>query len=172
MKTVYSRTKVLSNERPRQSAAVKDKNGNILNDKESKTERWYEYFYEVLNRENPSNQVSIVEREAFSIATEEIDLSEPSSAEIKEAKKHLKNGKAPGIDNIQAEQLLLKADNDFATIKVKEIIDRMLGEERTPGKWRKGLIVLTINLKRCRKEVIWKTGKTGVESRCLQSSAR
>jgi len=51
---------VLGNERPRQSAAVKDKNGNILNNKESKTKRWYEHFNEVLNRENPSNQVSIV----------------------------------------------------------------------------------------------------------------
>ena len=30
-------------------------------------------------------------------------------------------GKAPGIDNLQAE--LLKADIDYATTKVKEIID-------------------------------------------------
>ena len=37
MKTLYTLTKVLSNERPRQSAAVIDKNGKILNDKESKT---------------------------------------------------------------------------------------------------------------------------------------
>jgi len=52
----------------------------------------------------------------------EIDTSEPSRAEIKEAIKHLKNGKALGIDNIQAE-LPKKADIDFATIKVKEIIN-------------------------------------------------
>jgi len=52
---------------------------------------------------------------------------------------HLNNGKAPGIDNIRAE--LRKADIDFATIKVKEIIDRVLREEIAPGKWRKGLIV-------------------------------
>lgn len=30
MKTLYTLTKVLSNERPRQSAAVMDKNGKIL----------------------------------------------------------------------------------------------------------------------------------------------
>ena len=48
---------------------------------------------------------------------EEIDTSEPSRAEIKGAKKHLKNAKAPGIDNMQAE--LLKVDIDFATIKVE-----------------------------------------------------
>ena len=32
MKTLYTLTKVLSNEKPRQSAAVMDKNGKILND--------------------------------------------------------------------------------------------------------------------------------------------
>lgn len=69
----------------------------------------------------------------------EIDTSEPIRAKIKEAIKHLKNVKAPGIDNIQAE--LLKAGINFATIKVKEIIDIVLREEKTPGKWRKGLIV-------------------------------
>ena len=46
MKTLYTLTKVLSNERPRQSAAVMDKTGKILNDKESKLRS-----SEVLNRE-------------------------------------------------------------------------------------------------------------------------
>ena len=55
---------------------------------------------------------------------------------MKKAIGHLKNGKGPGIDTIQAE--LLKADIDFATTKIKEIIDVVWGEEKTPGRWRKG----------------------------------
>ena len=51
----------------------------------------------------------------------------------------MKNEKAPGIDKIQAE--LLKADIDYATTKVKEIIDTVRRDEKTPRKWRKGLIV-------------------------------
>ena len=39
MKTLYTLTKVLSNERPRQSAAVMGKNVKILNDKESNRDR-------------------------------------------------------------------------------------------------------------------------------------
>ena len=39
MKTLYTLTKVLSNERPRQSAAVMGKNVKILNDKESNKDR-------------------------------------------------------------------------------------------------------------------------------------
>ena len=72
-------------------------------------------FSEVLSRENPSNPVSDME---LPDETEEIDTSEPSRGEVRKAIGHLKNGKAPGIDNIQAE--MLKADVDYATTKVKE----------------------------------------------------
>ena len=138
MKTLYTLTTVLSNERPRQSAAVMDKNGKILNGKESKTRRWLEHFTEVLNRENPSNPTSEAEIE-LSDEGEEIETREPSRAVVRKAIGHLKNGKAPGIDNIQA--VLLKADIDHATTKVKEIIDVVWREKKTPEKWRKGLII-------------------------------
>ena len=137
MKTLYTLTKVLSNERPRQSAAVMDKNGKILNDKESKTKRWLEHFSEVLNRENPSNPVSDIEIE-LPDEIEQIDTSEPSKIEVRKAIGHLKNGKAPGIENLQAE--MLKADIKYATTKVKEIIDIVWRDEKTARKWRKGLI--------------------------------
>ena len=51
---------------------------------------------------------------------EEIDTSEPSTAEVRKAIEHLKNGKAPGIDNIQVEPL--KADIYYATTNVIIII--------------------------------------------------
>ena len=70
---------------------------------------------------------------------EEIDTSEPIRAEVGKAIRHLKNGKAPGIDNIQAE--LLKASIDNATTTVKEIMDIVWRAEKTPRKWRKGLTV-------------------------------
>ena len=150
MKTLYTLTKVLSNERPRQSAAVMDKNGKILNDKESKTKRWLEHFSEVLNRNNPSNPVSDIEIE-LPDKIEQIDTSEPSRIEVRKAIGHLKNGKAPGIDNLQAE--MLKADIEYATTKVKEIIDIVWRDEKPARKWRKGLIVKLPkkgNLKECK----------------------
>ena len=82
MKTLYTLTKVLSNERPRQSAAVTDKTGKILNDKKSTIRRWLEHFSEVLNRENPSNPICEIEIEVPD-EIEEIDTSEPSRAEVK-----------------------------------------------------------------------------------------
>ena len=64
-----------SHERTRQSPAVMDKNGKILYDKESKTKRWLEHFFEVLNRENPSNPESEMKIE-LPDEIEEIDTSE------------------------------------------------------------------------------------------------
>ena len=90
-----------------------------------------EHFSEVLNRENPSNPVSEMEIE-LPDEIEEIDTSEPSRGEGRKGIGHLKNGKAPGIDNIQAE--LLKADVDYATTKVKEIIHIVWRDEKTPRK--------------------------------------
>ena len=84
-----------------------------------------EHFSEVLNRENPSNPVHEMEIE-LPDEIEEIDT--------------------PGIDNMQAE--LLKADIEYATSKVKEIIDIVWRDEKTPRKWRKGLIV------KCRRKEI------------------
>ena len=98
-----------------------DKNGKILNYKKSKTKRCLEHFTEVLNRENPSNPVSEM-KIVLPDEIEEIDASEPSRAEVRKATGHLKNGKAPGIDNVQAE--LLKTGIDYATTKVKEIMDK------------------------------------------------
>ena len=59
MKTFFPQTKVLRNQRHTRCATVKDKNGNILSDKQSKTKRWYEHCNEVLNRENLRNPASI-----------------------------------------------------------------------------------------------------------------
>ena len=56
-KTLFTLTIVLSNERPRQSAAAMDKNCKIINDKEGKTKQWLEHFSEVLDGESLSNPV-------------------------------------------------------------------------------------------------------------------
>ena len=73
---------------------------------------------------------------------EEVDTSEPSRAEVRKAIGHLKNGKAPGIDNIQVE--LLKSDIGYATTKVKEIIDIVWRDEKAPRKWRKGRLIVKL----------------------------
>ena len=79
MKTLYGLTKILCNEKPKQSTAVLDKNGN-LNKKEEVQTRWMEHFKEVFNRgesENPVLSDEVYESKLGDII-EEILVSEPT----------------------------------------------------------------------------------------------
>ena len=55
MRTLYGLIKSLSNERPRRSGAILDKDGNLLSSKEEIQARWTEHFQDVLNRGAPTN---------------------------------------------------------------------------------------------------------------------
>ena len=72
---------------------------------------------------------------------------EPSRAEMKQAKNTRKNGRALGIEYV------LRIV-DYATTKAKEIVDMVWREDRTLGKWKKGLILRLLqksNLKKFKK---------------------
>ena len=117
--------------------------------REEMRKRWAEHFAEVLNREEPIEPVRDEESQTEEI--EEIDCTKPRLAEIKTAIKGLKNGKASGIDDITSE--MLKADINFTAKRVKELLDKVWEQEKTPEKWRRGLIIKLPkkgNLRECR----------------------
>ena len=104
---------------------------------------------EILNREEPAHPINEEDCEQQGIA--DIDTGPVSKAEIRRAIKSLKNGKAPGEDMITAE--LLKADLEFTTDRVKELIDTIWSLEKVPLKWKRGLIIKIPkkgNLKECK----------------------
>ena len=153
MKTLYSLTKTLCNERPKQSTAVMDKEGNTLSKKKDIQERWTEHFKEILNRDTPSNPITIADVEELNLGEviNEIATNEPTLDEVKKAVKKLKNGKAPGIDNITAE--LLKTEIEFSSSKIQEILAKVWRFETIPEAWRRGLIIKLPkkgNLKDCK----------------------
>ena len=74
-----------------------------------------------------------------------------SKAEIRRAIEGLKNGKASGEDMITAG--LLKADLEFTTDRVKELIDTIWSLEKVPLKWKRELInkiLKKANLRECK----------------------
>ena len=87
-----------------QSKTKSPKDGKLLILEEAQDARWAEYFSELLNRPPPEAEPEI------SIAIEglHIETSTPSNEEIINAIKALKNNKAPGPDNLNAE--LFKTD--------------------------------------------------------------
>ena len=137
MKTLYSLTKTICNDKPRQSTVVNDRNGNALTSNEDRRKRWKEHFMEILNREEPADPINEDVNEQQDTA--DIDTGPVSKAEIRRAIKTLKNGKAPGKDMITAE--LLKADLEFTTDRVKELIDTIWSLEKVPLKWKRGLFI-------------------------------
>ena len=118
MKTLYSLTKTICNNKPRQSTVVNDRNGNALTSNENRKKWWKEHFMEILNGEEPAYLINVEDCEQHGIPN--IDTGPVTKAEIRRAIKSLKNGKAPGEDMITE---LLKVDLEFATDRVKELID-------------------------------------------------
>ena len=133
MKTLHSLTKTIYNDKPKQSTVVNDRNGNALTSNEDRRKWWKEHFMEILNREEPADPINEEVNEQQDTA--DIDTGPVSKAEIRRAKKTLKNGK----DMITAE--LLRADLEFTTDRVKELIDTIWSLEKVPLKWKRGLII-------------------------------
>ena len=100
--------------------------------------RWRAYFEEILNRDDPPITTDVNEQH------EELDINVDtiSKEEIKSVLKEIKNGKAPGIDNIPAE--LLKADTFCTTMAVNMLHDILLSTwdtERVPNDLKVGIII-------------------------------
>jgi hypothetical protein len=135
-KELYSIVKQLTGQTTRQAAAVKSKNGELLKSKEARLVRWKEHFQEVLNRDTPEEPPQEEEEEG----RKELDISveAPTLQEILTALKALRNGKAPGADQISAE--MLKADPEQTSIELKRIFDLIWEKETVPTQWTKGLI--------------------------------
>ena len=71
----------------------------VLISEETQDARWAEYFSEILNRSPPETEPDI----PVAVEDLEIETSPPSKEEISNAIKALKNNKAPGPDNLNAE---------------------------------------------------------------------
>ena len=149
MKTLYSLTKKLTNEKPRSSVTIKDKQNNIITNSEDRRDRWREHFSEILNRDDPEDPIE--EEESTETEMTNINTNPPTLNEIYNAIKMLKNGKAPGHDGIQAE--LLKSDIHYTSKKLQVIFNEIWEKEQTPTNWRRGLIFKIPkkgNLKECK----------------------
>ena len=78
---------------------ITDKQGRTLTSEAEVEARWAEHFSKVLNRPPPTVEAEIQEPETVL----DINTAPPEEKEIVSAIKSLKNGKAPGQDNLNAE---------------------------------------------------------------------
>ena len=134
---LYQTAKKITNSRQRQVAAVKNKRGEIIKDKNAGLERWAEHFEEVLVREALTNPVE--ENEVETDEIRKMDTTEIREAEVRQTLKKTKIGRTPEIDGIPVE--LYKADSDVAVKELTRLFNRIWHEEKVPDQWKKSLIV-------------------------------
>ena len=86
MRALYGLTKVLSNERPKHNAAIKDKDGNLLTvrGKDVEVEGRFQRDLKPRGQENPVAEKDVVMQEIA-----EISVDPPTTAEIKSAIRRL-----------------------------------------------------------------------------------
>lgn len=69
-------TMTMCNEKPRQSTALRDMDGDLISVRGAIKMRWIEHFREVFNREEPENPITDDEECEFGDRIEEIVVTE------------------------------------------------------------------------------------------------
>lgn len=115
---------------------IRSPDGTLAATNEQQTEVWTNYFSEHLNKPPTTVPRSPVDniRQAL-----RFNADTPSRSELKAAFKYLKNGKAPGADNISPE--MFKVAVDFSTDILMNVIGQVWDAEDIPDEWTEGLII-------------------------------
>ena len=101
MGTLYRITKTLSGGFRSTDTPVRKLDGKLASSREEELTCWKDHFERVLNQECPTTEAEIRENGD----TLDINTDPPTLGEVKQAIRLLKNGKAPGIDQVHAEML-------------------------------------------------------------------
>lgn len=109
----------------------KNKQGDILNDRDDILLRWVEHFSELLGSDEN------VTPEQFEARNKD-QVEDPNIDDIRKAIRRLKNYKAPGQDGMPSE--LYKQGGDTLEKALLEIILKVWHQQRMPDKWQVGLI--------------------------------
>ena len=111
---------------------IKYQTGDMLTDEVKIKEKWGEYFSNLLNVENASEQLGKVP------AVEE-PIHEMSREEVKNALERMKKGKAAGSSGLPIDRI--KHIGESGVDIMHEILKRVWEEEQMPEEWTKSEIV-------------------------------
>ncbi|GFR83528.1 retrovirus-related Pol polyprotein from type-1 retrotransposable element R2 [Elysia marginata] len=134
-KESYSATRKLAVKFQQTNKPIKDKDGNTLSSTEEQLKRWTEHFTTVLNRPPPDIPPDIAPAEAEL----QINIEQPSKAEIKKAITALRNGKAAGPDEIPPEAI--KADMETSVNLLYDLLGKIWIKEEMQAEWREGIVI-------------------------------
>ena len=128
----------LTGEKGGTNTVVNNKTGRPKNERSERLKVWKEHFDKVLNKESPIRPIQPHEMETRQ-NDREFHIGPFRPAEVKNAIKLTKNGKATGFDNVVSE--LLKTDLVERTKELKKLFNKVKEEDVAPKSWNRGLIV-------------------------------
>ena len=134
-KEVYSTIKKITNKSTIRMQTVKSKDGVILTEMKDVQNRWKETYEELYNKQNPINNVFAETIPQMANMDNEPELLKE---EISSAIRKLSDGKAPGYDNITAEEL--KATGDTGVEILQQLCNKIWKNEAFPDDWGKAII--------------------------------
>lgn len=130
---------------------ILDKDGNMIVQKSEGLRVWKEYFEELLNGENPSENTTTTERtETYQHVQPQVEL--PSLQEVSKAAQELKNNKVPGQDSICAE--VLKVGGEIIGRKLHKLILEIWNKEEMPDEWNEAVVIPLCSRKEINMTVI------------------
>lgn len=115
---------------------IKDKNGNLVLDKESGTKVWKDYFEELLNCDLSENR-NVEENVNYQHVQPQV--LPPSEQDVEEAVKQLKCNKAPGEDGITSD--IIKGGGQILVKEIHKLIASAWEKEIVPEEWKEALII-------------------------------
>lgn len=118
------------------SYAVKDESGELLMKQEDISERWRDYFEKLLNAEEANNEENVEQTQ--SQEEEEQEMEEISMEEVRGAVRRMKNGKAPGEDELPVEIIKILGETGISWLR--EIINEAWKAERIPQDWGRAIV--------------------------------
>jgi hypothetical protein len=140
-RTVYQCIGRISGKGKKSAINVKDDNGKLLTSKADKLKCWKDYFSGLLNKTltDPTKRERL---RNTNIRHPPMDLPDepPSRGEIDLAISKMKNYKAPGPDNIQAE--LIRYGGVTLLDELEHLYKQIWEEEKLPEAWKKGIITI------------------------------
>lgn len=136
-KSAYKAIKTLTTTRQPKNNAIEDASGNLVVAPEAISQRWTDYCKELYNFPIQPDRTFI---EGASVPNRESSIDSPFlEAEVVQAIKQLKNGKAPGIDNIPAE--LIKQGGHRIVDAMHKICNQIWTSKTWPENWTRSLII-------------------------------
>ena len=134
-KKAYDTVKSLTKPKQSKVNSIKDKDGEIIIEKNKVLERWTEYCSELYNYKLSGNVEVLDTDESNNDDQEDIILQ----SEIEEAIKSMKKGKSPGLDNIPGE--LIQAGGEIMSTALLNICNQIWKNKKWPQSWTKSLVI-------------------------------